>query len=67
MLLPLLNNNTQKQLIMAKQIIKIDSNGSLVQLNQKLGRWEHCDKAWSWDDISKGYKRESRRNYKANR
>lgn len=51
---------------MKKTILKIDINGSLVELNERLNRWEICSRSWSWDDISKGYKRESRRNHKLN-
>ena len=48
-------------------VIRIDENGTVVQYNDKLGRWEQYSRPWSWDDITPGYKRESKRNYKNNR
>ena len=48
-----------------KQILKIDRNGDLVCYNEKLGRFELTSRSWSWSDITKGYVRESKRNYKS--
>ena len=49
-----------------KQILKIDTNGNLVAYNTKLGRFELTSRSWSWSDITKGYKRSSKVNYKKN-
>lgn len=48
-----------------KSFLKINANGELVQYNESLRIWEVSNKSWTWADISKGYKRESKRNYKA--
>ena len=50
--------------IIEKPIYRIDEDGDLLVLNTKLNRWELSKHSWSWEDISKGYKQESRRNYK---
>ena len=50
--------------IIEKPIYRIDDDGDLLVLNTKLNRWELSQHSWSWEDISKGYKQESRRNYK---
>lgn len=50
--------------IIEKPIYRIDDDGDLLVLNTKLNRWELSKHSWSWEDISKGYKQESRRNYK---
>lgn len=50
--------------VIGKPILRIDEDGDLLELNTKLNRWELSSRSWSWDDISKGYKAESRRNYK---
>lgn len=49
-----------------KSILKINSEGVLVEYNTRLKRFEYSSRPWSWDDITPGYKRESRKNYKAN-
>lgn len=46
------------------KIRKINSNGELVEFNHLLMRWELISMAWNWSDISKGYVRESKANYK---
>lgn len=43
---------------------KINKDGQFVTLNNRTGIWEISNKAWSWSDISKGFKRESKRNFK---
>ena len=48
------------------KILKINSEGSLVELNDRLNRFELTSRAWSWSDITPGHVRESKRNYKAN-
>jgi hypothetical protein len=48
------------------KILKINSEGSLVEFNSKLKRFELTSRSWCWGDITKGYVRESRRNYKKN-
>lgn len=50
-----------------KPILKINSDGLLVERNRRLGRWEVVQRAWSWEDITRGYRRESGRNYKSNK
>ena len=50
--------------IIEKPIYRIDDDGDLLVLNTKLNRWELSQHSWSWEDISKGYKQESLRNYK---
>lgn len=47
-----------------KKIVKINTNGELVEYNNKLGRFELIQRPWSWGDITRGYIRESKRNYK---
>ena len=49
-----------------KRILKINHEGNLVEWNNSLGRFELTSRSWNWDDITKGHKRESRRNYKEN-
>ena len=49
-----------------KQLFKINADGNLVTYNDKLNRWELTSRSWTWDDITPGYKRDSKRNYKAN-
>lgn len=52
---------------MKKPIKRINKDGDLLELNQRLNRWEIISwSGFSFDDISKGYKRESKRNYKLN-
>jgi hypothetical protein len=46
----------------SKPIIKIDTNGTKVQFNNTLGRWEIAPEH---AEISKGYKLLSKRNKKA--
>ena len=41
----------------------IDDDGDLLELNTKLNRWELSNRSWCWNDIAKGYKQESKRNY----
>jgi len=48
------------------KILKINSDGSLVEWNDRFNRFELTIRAWSWSDITPGYFRESKRNYKAN-
>lgn len=48
------------------KILRINSEGSLVEWNDKLNRFELTSRAWSWSDITPGYVRESKRNYRAN-
>ena len=50
--------------VIGKPIYRIDEDGDLLVLNTKLNRWELSQHSWSWEDISKGYKQESLRNYK---
>jgi hypothetical protein len=50
----------------SKTILKINADGNLVTYNERLNRWELTSRSWTWDDIAPGYKRESKRNYKAN-
>lgn len=47
-----------------KKILKINSDGMLVEFNNSLNRFEIVSRSWSWNDITKGYRRESRKNYK---
>lgn len=48
-----------------KRILKINSYGELVEYNSDLMRWELTNGvSWSWSDITPGYRRESKRNYK---
>jgi hypothetical protein len=56
--------DNQYQTINTMNILRIDTNGNLVKLNKSLNRWELTSMAWSWRDISKGFKRESKANYK---
>lgn len=49
------------------KILKINNEGSLVEWNDILGRFELVYRAWSWGDISRGYVRESKRNFKKNK
>lgn len=49
-----------------KKIIKINENGELISLNTRLGIFELTSGPWSWADITKGYLRESKKNYKNN-
>ena len=49
------------------KIRKINSNGELVELNSSLNRWELISMSWNWSDITKGYVRESKANYKKTR
>ena len=49
---------------MTKAILKINSNGQLVQYNERLRRWELTSKSWSWDDIDKEELQESKENWK---
>ena len=49
-----------------KQILKINSDGSLVEWNHRLNRFELSSRVWGWGDITPGYVRESKRNYKSN-
>lgn len=52
---------------MKKQIKRIDKDGNLLELNQRLNRWEIISyQNFDFSDITKGYKRESKRNYKNN-
>lgn len=52
---------------MKKQIKRIDKDGNLLELNQRLNRWEIISyQNFDFLDITKGYKRESKRNYKNN-
>ena len=44
--------------------LKINKYGNLVEFNPTLKRWELSSRSWTWSDISKGYIRESKRNYK---
>lgn len=50
-----------------KKILKINSNGELVQYNERLRRWESVSIAWSWSDISPEYLEESKENYERNK
>lgn len=49
-----------------KKILKINRDGFLVEWNNNLRRFELTSRAWSWSDITPGYVRESRKNYKIN-
>ncbi|MGJ1424539.1 hypothetical protein ACR79B_11140 [Sphingobacterium spiritivorum] len=46
-----------------KKILKINSNGELVQFNERLRRWESTSMPWGWDDIHPDYLDESKENY----
>jgi hypothetical protein len=48
------------------RILKINADGNLVEWNNGLRRFELTSRSWSWSDITKGYVRESKRNYKTN-
>jgi hypothetical protein len=48
------------------KILKINSDGFLVEWNDKLNRFELTNRSWNWSDITPGYIRESKRNYKTN-
>lgn len=50
----------------AKIILKINSDGCLVEFNTKLRRFELVDRSWNWSDITPGFIRESKKNYKNN-
>ncbi len=48
-----------------KKILKINKDGLLVESKDGGRTWVMpVGKAWSWADISKGYLRESKKNYK---
>ncbi|MGJ1362905.1 hypothetical protein ACR79B_20665 [Sphingobacterium spiritivorum] len=49
-----------------KKILKINSNGELVQFNERLRRWESTSMVWGWDDIDPEYLEESKENYDRN-
>ena len=49
--------------VIGKPILRIDDDCDLLELNTKLNRWELSSRSWCWNDIAKGYKQESRRNY----
>lgn len=49
---------------MAKAILKINSNGELVQYNERLRRWELVSKSWSWSDIDEEHLEDSKANWK---
>lgn len=48
-------------------IKKINSNGELVEYNQKLRRWELTSRSWSWSDIAPEHLQESKENYELNK
>jgi hypothetical protein len=48
------------------KILKINSEGLLVEFNQNLNRFELLSRSWTWKDITPGYIRESKKNYKLN-
>ena len=50
-----------------KKILKINSNGELVEWNEKLRRFELTSRAWSWSDISPEYLEESKDNHERNK
>ncbi|HMO62230.1 MAG TPA: hypothetical protein PKC39_08285 [Ferruginibacter sp.] len=47
-----------------KVSLRIDKNGSLLQYNERLRRWELASRAWGWDDIDPEYLSESRKNWR---
>ena len=49
-----------------EKILKINSEGLLVQFNQRLRRWESAYRTWTWDDIHPDYLDESKENYLSN-
>ena len=49
--------------VIGNPILRIDDDGDLLELNTKLNRWELSNRSWCWNDIAKGYKQESKRNY----
>ena len=53
----------KKLKVSSKIILRIDDDGDLLELNTKLNRWELSNRSWCWNDIAKGYKQESKRNY----
>ncbi|SIR24478.1 hypothetical protein [Chryseobacterium indoltheticum] len=46
-----------------KTILKINSNGELVQWNEKLRRFELTSRSWSWSDIAPEFLEESKSNF----
>lgn len=46
-----------------KKILKINSNGELVEWNERLRRFEATSQSWSWSDISAEHLQESKENY----
>lgn len=48
------------------KILKINSNGELVEYNQRLRRFELTSRSWSWSDITPEYLKESKENYNKN-
>lgn len=49
------------------KILKINSNGELVEWNEKLRRFELTSRSWSWSDISPEHLEESKANYERNK
>ena len=49
--------------VIGNPILRIDDDGDLLELNTKLNSWELSNRSWCWNDIAKGYKQESKRNY----
>lgn len=50
-----------------KTILKINTNGELVEFNQRLRRWELTSRSWSWSDIDSQFLEESKENYQKNK
>lgn len=49
------------------RILKINSNGELVEYNERLKRFELTFRSWSWSDIAPEFLDESKENYKKNK
>lgn len=49
-----------------KKSLKINSNGELVEFNERLRRWELVSRSWNWDDIDPNYLAESKENWGRN-
>lgn len=49
-----------------KKSLKINSEGSLVEWNDYLKRWELVYRSWSWNDIDSDFLEESKENYQRN-
>lgn len=46
-----------------KSLLKINYSGELVESTDSGRTWKLTSKSWSFSDISKGYKQESKKNW----